>query len=231
MAGYARMPSPVDAVVVDVDGTLVDTVYEHTVAWSRAFQDVGIAVPSYALHRVIGMDGHRLVAHVAGHSVEQAVGDRVREIHDTEYERLSVRLRLLPGADRLVGELKRRGHRVIVASSGSKRATDRALDLVPDAALADAVLSGADVPRGKPSPDLLDAALARVGGDRAALIGDSVWDALAGRHRGHVVIGVLTGGFTEAALIDAGADAVHASLEALIDQLDDTVLARSAAVL
>ena len=112
------------------------------------------------------MGGEQLVAHVAGDSVEQAVGDRVRKVHDAEYERLTVRLRLLPGADRLVGELKRRGHRVVIASSGNQRDTDRALDQIPDAAPADAVISGADVDRGKPSADLLDAALERVGGIR-----------------------------------------------------------------
>jgi len=214
----------VDSVVLDVDGTLVDSVYEHTVAWSRAFQDVGVAVPSHVLHRAIGMGGESLVAHVAGHAVEHAVGDRVREIHDAEYQRLSVRLRLLPGADRLIGELTRRGHRVVIASSGTERHADRALELVPDSTLVDAVIAGADVERGKPSPDLLDAALSRVGGRRAAVIGGSVWDAVAGRQRDHVVIGLLTGGFTEQELLAAGAHVVHASLEELIDHLDDLLV-------
>lgn len=68
-----------DCVILDVDGTLVDSVYEHTVAWSRAFQDVGVSVPSHTLHRAIGMGGESLVAHVAGDAVEHAVGNRVRE--------------------------------------------------------------------------------------------------------------------------------------------------------
>lgn len=138
-----------------------------------------------------------------------------------EYERLSVRLRLLPGAERLVGELTRRGHRVVIASSGNERDTDHALGLAPDSTLVDAVVTGAEVERGKPAPDLFDAAMSRVDGRRAAVIGDSVWDATAGRQRDHVVVGLLTGGFTSQELHAAGADIVHASLDELIESLDE----------
>ena len=143
------------------------------------------------------MGSEQLVAHVAGDAVERAVGDKVREIHDAEFEHLGARVRLLPGADRLISELKDRGHLVVIASSGSESDTARALDHVPDTALADAVVTGDDVDRGKPATDLLDRAVGLVEGSRAAVVGDSPWDAMAARAGGHLAVGVLTGGFTE----------------------------------
>ena len=214
-----------DTVILDVDGTLVDTVYEHTAAWAQAFADVGLVVPGYVLHAAIGMSADLLVAHVAGDAVERAVGDEVRAHHSAEFTRVAGRLRLLPGADRVVGELQRRGHLVAVATSGSRHDTDRALEEVPDAALLDAVLTGDDLERGKPAPDLLDAALEQVGGRSAVVVGDAPWDAFAATKSGHVVIGVLTGGFTAADLRAAGADLVFDSLEDILDRVEETPLA------
>ncbi len=215
----------IDTVVLDVDGTLVDSVYEHAVAWGRAFHDVGLTVSSRAVHGAIGMGAEQLVAHVAGDAVERAVGDKVREIHATEFERLGARVRLLPGADRLISELKDRGHLVVIASSGSESDTARALDHVPDTALADAVVTGDDVDRGKPAPDLVQRSVGLVEGTRAAVIGDSPWDAMAARAGGHLAVGVLTGGFTERELTDAGADLVFDSVADLLDRIDQTPLA------
>ena len=213
-----------DTVVVDVDGTLVDSVYEHAVAWGRAFHDVGLIVSSSAVHAAIGMDSEQLVAQVAGERAEHAVGDRIRQIHAAEFEHLGARVRLLPGADQLIGELKKRGLRVVIASSGSERDTARALDHVPDAALADAVVTGQDVRKGKPATDLITASLAAVGGDRAAVIGDSPWDAIAGRAGGHVVIAVRSGGFCDSTLTEAGAQLVFDSLADVVDHLDEIPL-------
>ena len=215
----------IDTVVLDVDGTLVDSVYEHAVAWARAFQDVGLTVPAQVVHRAIGMGSEQLVAHVAGDAVERAVGDKVREIHDAEFEHLGARVRLLPGADGVIGELKERGHRVVIASSGSESDTARALDHVPDTALVDAVVTGDDVDRGKPATDLLDRAVGIIEGGRAAVIGDSPWDAKAARAGGHLAIGVLTGGFARHDLTDAGADLVFDSVADLLDRIDQTPLA------
>jgi len=215
----------IDTVVLDVDGTLVDSVYEHAVAWARAFHDVGLTVPAQVVHGAIGMGSEQLVAHVAGDAVERAVGDKVREIHATEFEHLGARVRLLPGADGLISALKDRGHRIVIASSGSESDTARALDHVPDTALVDGVVTGDDVDRGKPETDLLDRAVALVDGGRAALIGDSPWDARAARAGGHLAIGVLTGGFHADELAEAGADLVFDSAADLVDRLDQTPLA------
>jgi HAD superfamily hydrolase (TIGR01549 family) len=213
-----------DTVVVDVDGTLVDSVYEHAVAWGRAFHDVGLSVPSSAVHAAIGMGSEQLVAHVAGERAEHAMGDRIRQIHAAEFEHLGARIRLLPGADQLIGELKHRGLRVVIASSGSERDTARALDHVPDAALADAVVTGQDVRKGKPETDLIDTALTVVRGERAAVIGDSPWDAIAGRAGGHYVIAVRSGGFSDASLTSAGAQLVYEDVADVVTHLDDTPL-------
>ncbi len=215
----------IDTVVLDVDGTLVDSVYEHAVAWGRAFHDVGLTIPSQVVHGAIGMGSEQLVAHLAGDAAERGVGDKVREIHNTEFDQLGARVRLLPGADRLISELKDRGHLVVIASSGSGSDTARALDHVPDTALADAVVTGDDVDRGKPATDLLDRALGLVEGTRAAVVGDSPWDAMAARAGGHLAVGVLTGGFTESELIDAGAVLVFDSVADLLDRIDQTPLA------
>ena len=215
----------IDTVVLDVDGTLVDSVYEHAVAWARAFHDVGLTVPAQVVHGAIGMGSEQLVAHVAGAAVERAVGDKVREIHDTEFEHLGARVRLLPGADGLISALKDRGHRVVIASSGSESDTSRALDHVPDTSLADAVVTGDDVDRGKPATDLLDRAVGLVDGSRAAVIGDSPWDAKAARAGGHLAIGVLTGGFRAGELTEAGAELVFDSVADLLDRIDQTPLA------
>lgn len=209
-----------DTVILDVDGTLVDTTYEHTVAWARAFADVGLPVPGHRLHAAIGMGAELLVAEVAGDAVERAVGDEVRALHATEFERLTVRLRLLPGADRVIGELQARGHLVVVASSGSRTDTERALEEVPDSALLDAVVTGDDMEHGKPAPDLLDAVLARVGGGSAVVVGDSPWDGRAARERGHLAVGVLTGGFSAADLRAAGAEMVFENLDEMLASAD-----------
>ncbi len=172
------------------------------------------------------MGSEQLVAHVAGDAVERAVGDKVREIHATEFEHLGARVRLLPGADGLISELKERGHRVVIASSGSESDTARALDHVPDTALADAVVTGDDVDRGKPATDLLDRAVGLV--ERQA----------RGRHR-RLALGrqgragrrpPRRRGADRAAspadeLTDAGADLVFDSVADLLDRIDQTPLA------
>lgn len=220
-----RSGRELDTAILDIDGTLVDSVYEHTVAWSRAFQDVGVSVPGHTLHAAIGMGAERLVAYVAGDAVERAMGDRVRTIHDAEFGRLGARVRLLPGADRVIGELKRRGLAVAVATSGNERDTQRALEEVPDSALLDAVVTGSDAEQGKPAPDLLDVALTRVRGRRAMVVGDSPWDARAGRERDLLVVAVLTGGFGASELTAAGADLVCSSLGELIERMGTTAWA------
>ncbi len=151
----------VDTVVLDVDGTLVDSVYVHVQAWCRAFHEIGTDVPSWRIHRAIGMGGDRLVASVAGQRVEDALGDDVRALHDQHYEETFGCVRPLPGADELLEHLRTEGFTVVMASSGSREHTERALELLEAADVAAAWVSSADADSSKPAPDLVEAALER----------------------------------------------------------------------
>lgn len=217
-----------DTVVLDVDGTLVDSNYEHAVAWAVAFGSVGVSVPTWRLHRAIGMGADRLVAHVAGQAVEEGVGDDIRRIHEEEYHRLHHLVRALPGADALIGELHRRGFKVALATSSSAEDFQRETELFDDAHAADASVTLPDVEETKPAPDLLQTALEQAGGHRAVAVGDSIWDMESAAKAGQYAIGVLSGGFGEAELREAGAQAVFADLADLVEHLDDSVLRAAA---
>lgn len=219
----------VDTVVLDVDGTLVDSVYVHVQAWMRAFRGVGVHVEGWRVHRAIGMGGDRLVTEVAGQRVEEAVGDRVRELHDREYDDMATSVLPLPGADALLETLKRRGFTVVLASSGTKDQTEQALELLERSDLADAWVCSADVDESKPAPDLVRTAIDRVGGGTAVMVGDAVWDVVAARRAGIDAIGLLCGGFGEAELRDAGAITVFDSPLALVESFETSGLPARAA--
>lgn len=208
----------VDTVVLDVDGTLVDSVYVHVSAWMRAFRGVGVPVEGWRIHRAIGMGGDRLVAAVAGQRVEDAVGDQARQLHDQEYDDLVSGVLALPGADALLETLKQRGFTVVLASSGTKEQTVQALGLLERSELADAWVCSADVETSKPAPDLIGVALERVGGGSAVMVGDAVWDVEAARRAGLDAIGLRCGGFGEAELRDAGAISVFDSPQDLVER-------------
>ncbi|GGF49784.1 haloacid dehalogenase [Marmoricola endophyticus] len=200
--------SGVDTVVLDVDGTLVDTVYHHVRTWGDAFDAVGVAVPSWRIHRAIGMGGDRLVAAVAGDEVETSYGDEVRSRHDEAFWALLDRVQPLPGAADLLRGLGDLGLRVVVASSGSAEQTRRLLATVEGNDRSDAVAANDDAEASKPDSQIVDVAVARVEGRKALVVGDAVYDMQAARRGGHRAVGVLTGGFGAQELLDAGADAV-----------------------
>jgi phosphoglycolate phosphatase-like HAD superfamily hydrolase len=219
--------APIDTVVLDVDGTLVDTVYQHTAAWAEAFAAVGVYVPRWRIHRAIGMGGDRLVSEVAGADVERAHGDAVRAGHDERFGAVIGDVRALPGAQELIVALRRTDLRVVLASSGVPDQTKRLLDLVGGLDQLDGWSTSEDAESSKPSPDLIDVAIEQASGHRAAVVGDAVWDFVASRERGHYGIGLLTGGFGEAELRAAGADQVFSSPQDLLDHLDRTPLLRA----
>ena len=210
-----------DTVVLDVDGTLVDTVYQHVVIWAAAFAAYDVQVPLWRIHRAIGMGGDRLVAEVAGEDVEREHGDDIRDRHDRLFDDTIEEIRALPGAERLVQDLRSRNLTVVVASSGAAEQTERLLDLVGGSQQADALTTSADVESSKPAPDVVEAALARVGKGPAIMVGDTVWDVHAARDGGHYAVGLLSGGVSESELREAGADRVFATTEELRQALDD----------
>ena len=209
------------AVVLDVDGTLLDSNYHHVIAWSRAFEQVGVEVPMWRIHRAIGMGGDKLVPAVAGDDVESAHGDEVRERWEKEYNELIEETRLLPGAKELLSALKRRGLAVALASSSIPEHAQHAFDLLGADDLADAATTSEDTEESKPDPDLIDEALARVGTRRACVVGDSVYDMEAAERAGVPAYGVLTGGYGRAELLDAGARGVYEDLDDLLGHLDE----------
>jgi phosphoglycolate phosphatase len=196
----------IDTVVVDLDGTLVDSTYVHVLAWREAFLDVGLDVPSHRLHQVIGVGGDELVGRVAGDSVERHVGDEVRKRHAAHLVERAGLVSATEGAAELLELLRSRGVRVVLASSGEEEITGRFLDLVDGAqSMLAATVTGDDVKRSKPHPDLIEVALAEVDAHKAVVVGDTVWDVEAAAAAGVPCIALLTGGVPERELREAGA--------------------------
>ena len=200
----------IDTVVLDVDGTLVDSVYARTIAWKAAFREVGVEVPSHRIHRAIGMGSDRVVAHLAGDAAEQGVGDEVRRRHHEYFERLIPEISATEGAGDLLALLRASGFHVVVASSGDPALTSRLLELVDGGpGLVHRIVWGSPTVRSKPAPDLFQAAVESVGGTDAVVIGDSVWDTRAAQAAGLPCLAVRTGGFDDAELMANGATAVY----------------------
>jgi len=214
-------PLTVDSVLLDVDGTLVDSVYEHTRAWWGAFHACGYDAPAWRIHRAIGMGGDRLVAAVAGDDAEGEAGDRIRAAWEERYDAVLEDVGPLPGARELLRALDDRGFRVALASSGIPRHTRHAIDVLGAERPTDTTTTSEDAEESKPDPDLLHVALERVDADRAVLVGDSVWDVRSGVEAGVPVIGLLSGGFGRSELEDEGAVRVLADPEELTRALDD----------
>jgi HAD superfamily hydrolase (TIGR01549 family) len=211
----------VDTVVLDVDGTLVDSNYHHTLAWWHAFRDLGYDVPAWRIHRAIGMGGDRLVAAVAGDDVEASAGDDIRDAWEKQYDAVLDQISPLPGAQDLLADLRDRGFRVALASSGIPRHTRHAVDVLQADDAAATTTTSEDAEESKPHPELLEVALDRVDAEHAVLVGDSVWDVRSGCRAEIPVVALLTGGFGRAELEDAGADVVCEDVGELRDRLDE----------
>ena len=212
------------AALLDLDGTLVDANYQHAFAWYRAFRRLEITLPMWRLHRHIGMGGDQYVAAVAGEEVERARGDELRDAHDKEFKQLRDECAPLEGAHDLLVELKRRGHVVVLASSSNEDDLDHFLGVLGARDVIDGYTTADDVERTKPHPDVVHAALEKAAESEGTMIGDSRWDIDAARNAGLETVCVMTGGWSEQELRDAGASAVYDSIPALIRGLDDTPL-------
>jgi HAD superfamily hydrolase (TIGR01549 family) len=209
--------------ILDVDGTLVDTNYQHALAWYRALRSRGATLPLWQIHRHIGMGGDQIVSALAGEEFEKEHGDAVRDAEAERYMDLIGEVRPLPGARELVARLKREGHAVVFASSAKEEEVEHYVDLLEAREVADAWTTAADVDATKPAPDLVQSALEQGGsGDGAVMLGDSTFDCEAAERAGVPTIGVLTGGFSEQELRDAGARAVFESPQDVLDNLGET---------
>jgi HAD superfamily hydrolase (TIGR01509 family) len=212
--------------ILDIDGTLVDTNFHHAIAWYRAFRKHGELLPIWRIHRHIGMGGDQLVAALCGEELEKAKGDDIREAEGELYFSLIEEVEPLRGARDLIVDLKERSHTVVLASSAKEKEVEHYLDLLDARELADDWTTSADVEATKPEPDLVQAAVEKAGGGEAVMVGDSTWDCEAAGRAGIETVSVLTGGFSEAELRDAGAVVVYGSIDDLRRSLDDTPLAR-----
>jgi HAD superfamily hydrolase (TIGR01509 family) len=212
--------------VLDIDGTLVDTNYQHALAWFRAFRRHGIVLPVWRIHRHIGMGGDQLVEALTDKETDRRCGDDVRSLESELYMELINEVEPMTASRQLIEDLRERGHVVVLASSAKEDEVDHYLDLLDVRELANAWTTSAHVEETKPEPDLIRAALQRVDADAAdaVMVGDTPWDIHAARKASVPTLAVLTGGFAIEELEESGAEAVFESVSSLRDQLDETPL-------
>jgi HAD superfamily hydrolase (TIGR01549 family) len=215
-----------DCLLFDVDGTLVDTNYLHVVAWHRAFLRFELVVPDWRVHRAIGMGGDQLVPFLVGDNMEAALGEQVRQAWAEEYRPLMDIVRPFEGAHRLLAEAASERIVVVLASSGPPDHVEHYIDLLDARDIATAWTTAEDVSTTKPAPELLEVALGKVSADRAAVVGDSVWDCEAARRIGLASVGMLTGGTSRTELVEHGATGVYEHLDQLRADLKDIAFVR-----
>jgi HAD superfamily hydrolase (TIGR01509 family) len=204
------------AVILDIDGTLVDTNYHHALAWYRAFRQHDVVVPVWRIHRAIGMGGDQLVAALAGDEVEEEKGDDIRDAERPLYMAMIEEVEPLEGARELVRDLCA-DRTVVLASSAKEGEVEHYLDLLDAREVVTGWTTSADVEQAKPEPDLVEAALEKASTREAVLVGDSVWDCEAAKRAGIESVAVLTGGYAEAELKGAGAREVFESIADLTE--------------
>ena len=217
----------VDAVLFDIDGTLVDSNYLHVDTWDRAFSEVGRPVDIWRIHRAIGMDSKELLKALLGEDPD-GVAEQAKELHGDLYKAEARRLRPFDGAADLVRSLRARGVPVVLATSAPEdelRILLQVLGLSEDGI---ATTSSGDVDTAKPEPGIIEAALAKAGAEpgRAVMVGDTIWDVIAAKRAGVATIGVRSGGVSEEELTGAGAIEVHDDPRALLNGGVETVLGR-----
>ncbi|MDN3352174.1 HAD family hydrolase [Actinomadura sp. DC4] len=217
----------VDAVIFDVDGTLVDTNYLHAVCWWEAFRQYGQQVDMADIHRAIGMGSDKLLDHLLPDDRDRDADDDMRAAHRSLYGTYWTRLRAFDGAADLLRACAARGMKVILASSAAARELETLREtLDADDAITDAT-SSSEAGESKPAPDLVRIALDRAGvpPDRTVFVGDAVWDVHACRKAGVPCVAVLTGGFGAEELRGAGAVAIYEGTADLLGHFDESPLA------
>ena len=213
------------AFLFDLDGTLIDSVYQHVLAWREALEEAGIELSVWRIHRRIGMSGGlflQALARETGRQVTTAQAARLQRLHKEAYLRQVKQVRPLPGARELLAYLSTARVPWAIATSGRLETASRALkvlDLLPDAP----VVTRDQVSHAKPDPDLFLAAADRLGVDitESVVVGDSVWDLLAARRGRALGVGLLSGGYGQDELERAGAYRVYLDPADLLRHLDE----------
>jgi HAD superfamily hydrolase (TIGR01509 family) len=214
------------ALIFDLDGTLVDTVYPHVVAWQQALEEAGLMIDGWKIHRRIGMSGGlftRAVSREVGQPLTAEQASRLQARHGEIFRALARTRRPLPGSVQLLRRLRELAVPHAIATSGRHPEIDASLEAlgIPQATV---VIDRGDVARAKPEPDLFEAAAERLGvpADDCYVVGDAVWDLLAARRGRMFSVGLLTGGYGADELLAAGAYRVYrdaAELDASLDEL------------
>jgi HAD superfamily hydrolase (TIGR01509 family) len=225
MAQSLPAKATVTALILDLDGTLIDTVYAHVFAWQRALSEAGLAIDGWRIHRRIGMSGGlfaRAVARELGRRLTQAEVEAIQHRHGELFRQLLPERRPLPGAVELLRELREAGIPHGIATSGRRPEIDASLAALGVGAET-VVVDRGDVRRAKPAPDLFLEAQERLGAAPADcyVVGDAVWDLLAARRAGMLSVGLLTGGYGEDELVRAGAFRVYTDAAELRGSLDE----------
>jgi HAD superfamily hydrolase (TIGR01509 family) len=218
------MTSTRPAVLFDVDGTLLDTNYFHSVSWWYALREAGEDIAMARIHPLIGMGSDQLLTDLLG---EEREG--LSDIHARYYKPYKKDLHAFPKAAELLAEVAGRGAQVVLATSSKEEDLDQLLEaLACDEGVIDEIVHGDMVGSSKPAPDIFAVALDHLDLDPAQtmVVGDTRWDIEAAAKLGLDVVTVLTGGWTRRDLLDAGAVAVYADVAELLAQLDDSPLAR-----
>ncbi len=213
------------AVLLDLDGTLVDAAYHHAWSWDETIRDLGAYVPMWRIHRSVGMGGDQLVRSLLGDEWNAEHGEAARAGEAERFAKLRDRVQPLPGAADFVHWLADEGYEVVIASSGGADAVEFHVDQLGIGNALKGWATADDVATSKPEPDVVHAALALAeSSEGGVLIGDATHDVAAGLRAGIPVITVLTGGFGGGELSDAGADSVWSDLPDLRENARKTAL-------
>ena len=207
----------VKVVVLDVDGTLMDTNYLHTEAWARAFEEVGHRVPRVRLHKEVGKGAGLLIREFVD---DEETVEKIRDLHSEYYEGLQEYGHPLPGAKELISSLKERGYEVWLVTSAKDEELEHHMQELEAEDSVDGVVNSSAVENAKPAPDIFEEALRRAGAtaDETVTVGDAVWDVEAAREAGIRTVAVLSGGaYHRDDLEEAGAVAVYEDCAALLD--------------
>jgi HAD superfamily hydrolase (TIGR01549 family) len=213
------------ALIFDLDGTLVDTVYAHVFSWQRALTEAGMAIDGWRIHRRIGMSGGlftRAIAREIGREISDAEAETLQRRHGELFQELLPKRTPLPGAVELLRSLRNAGVKHGIATSGRRPEIDSSLEIL-GVGKETIVVDRGDVLRAKPAPDLFLNCQQRLGVsiDDCYVVGDAVWDLLAARRARMLSIGLLSGGYGEDELTRAGAFRVYRDAAELHDSLDE----------
>ncbi len=200
------------AVLFDLDGTLIDSVYHHVITWSEALESAGIVFAKWKIHRRVGMSGKSFVRELLREMPKKPRVniEQLEQQHDTRFFRVIPRLQPLPGANELLAHLSRRKIRIAIATTGNRKHTEAILKRLKIPA-GMPILTGDDVEKAKPSPDIFVAAAESLNANISdcIVVGDSVWDLLAAGRKSALGVGLLSGGYGEEDLERAGAFRVY----------------------